>query len=233
MPIILGDSFKDEIEKTHGDRPLIWLVELEVAKPYKSGATVVPSQVVRMTSYKDVVEWPFLFGVFPTFEPYSFTISPIESNSEGDLPQIDLSIDNAARTLMRYLHEAQGCEGNYCKIWLVSESGLEIPHPDGEELLWNFNVSAASANSDVVTFRLEKANFFSRSSPQDRFVAGRCRWQFGGRECGYVINAVAAYSSCPKDLDSCINRGLDHANRGLPVLHPRRFGGFPGIPRQR
>ena len=49
----------------------------------------------------------------------------------------------------------------------------------------------------------------------------------------HIVNAVAAYTTCPKTLGACIARGQDHAARGLPVLHPARFGGFPGIPRQR
>ena len=71
------------------------------------------------------------------------------------------------------------------------------------------------------------------TGPQDRYVASRCRWEFGSGQCGYVVNAVAAYTTCPKTLSACIARGQDHAARGLPVLHPARFGGFPGIPRQR
>jgi phage-related protein len=134
---------------------------------------------------------------------------------------------------MRYMHEGEGLEGNYCKVWLVSESGLLLTHPNHEYQLWEFQVAGAYASNEAVTFRLERANFFSRTTPQDRFVAGRCRWEFGGRECGYVVNSAALYTTCPKTLAGCVARGADHANRGLPVLHPRRFGGFPGIPRQR
>jgi hypothetical protein len=74
-------------------------------------------------------------------------------------------------------------------------------------------------------------SFAPGQSPNDRDVASRCCWAFGSAECGYVINAAAAYTTCPKTLSACIARGQDHAARGLPVLHPARFGGFPGIHR--
>jgi phage-related protein len=97
---------------------------------------------------------------------------------------------------------------------------------------WLFQIAGCSATDEAVQFRLERANFFTRQAPQDRYSAPRCRWEFGGLECGYVINEVAAFVTCPKTLDACIARGQDHASRGLPVLHPGRFGGFPGIAAQ-
>lgn len=233
MPITLPASFKTEIERPHGTVPLLWFVELQVARPYQSGDTVVPAVLLRITNHHSEIAWPASSPGSETWYPYNFTFTPIEQNQEGDLPQLDLSVDNSARVLMRYLHAGHGLEGNYCRIYLVPETALGIAHPNHEYQRWDLLIAGALASDEAVTFRLERANFFSRQAPQDRYIAGRCRWEFGSPECGYIINDVAAFTSCPKTVDACVARGADHASRGLPVLHPRRFGGFPGIPRQR
>lgn len=233
MPITLPSSFLTEIEKPHGTQPLIWLVELEVARPAGSGAVSTPGLILRLCNHRTAITWPASAPSATVWSPFSFTFSPIEQNGEGDLPQVELSIDNSTKVLMRYMHAGAGLEGNYCKIYLVPAGGLGIAYPNHEYQLWEMQIATAYANDEAISFRLERANFFARQSPQDRYVAGRCRWAFGSAECGYVINAAAAYTTCPKTLTGCVARGLDHETRGLPVLHPQRFGGFPGIPRQR
>ena len=234
MPIILASEFKDAIEKPHASDALHWLVELQLAKSYLDGETVMPAVIMRICSAPSLLTWPLSYpGGAPTWDPYAFTFTPIEQSGEGDLPQIDLSVDNSTRVLMRYLHAGNGLEGNYCTVFLVPANAISVAYPSHVYQRWDLQIAGAQASSDAVAFRLERANFFSRLAPQDRYVAGRCRWPFGSAECGYVINDVAAYTTCPKTIDACIARGADHASRGLPVLHPGRFGGFPGIPKQR
>ena len=236
MPITLAQQFKDAIERPHGsasDR-LLWLIELQLKRSYKSGVTIVPSLVARVCSTEQTLVWP-TGGPTATYEwfPANFTFTPIEQDQEGTLPQMDLTVDNTSRVLMPYLHDGDGMEGNYCHVYLVPESAIEVPHPNHVFQKWELQVAGTFANEEGVTFRLERANFFTRMVPQDRFTARQCRWAFGSAECGYIINDVAAYSTCPKSLTACVARGQDHAARGLPVLHPGRFGGFPGIPTQR
>lgn len=233
MPITLPASFKSEIERPHGSNTIDWFIELQLTRPYKSGEVVVPSTIIRITSRHTETAWPAGSPSSETWHPWNFTFTPIEQNQEGDLPQLDLTVDNTTRTLMRYLHNGDGLEGNYATMFLVPANALAIAHPNHEFQRWDMQIAGAQATEDAVTFRLERANFFQRNAPQDRYIAARCRWEFGGTECGYVVNQVAAYTTCPKTIDACIARGADHASRGLPVLHPGRFGGFPGIPRQR
>lgn len=233
MPITLPASFRPEIERPHGQNPLVWFAEIEVTRPIKIGATVYPRNLFRITTHPSIVAWPVSSPTNDTWYPFNFTFTPIEQNQEGDLPQLDLSIDNTARTLMRYLHDGDGLEGNYVWLYCVPANGLGVAYPNHEYQKWELQVAGATANDEAITFRLERANFFNRMSPQDRFVSSRCRWEFGSAECGYLVNAAAAFTTCPKTVDACAARGADHYARGLPVLHPGRFGGFPGIPRQR
>lgn len=231
MPITLPAGMQLEAERPQGRGPWIWLCEIELAPATPSLAQTV----FRMTSYDQVVTWPAAFSSPPakTWHPFPFEFTEIEENQEGDLPQMDLAVDNTARTLMRYLHSGDGCVGNAVQLYLVHEDGLDIASPDEEYLTWPLRIAQVMATDTQVTFRLEDPNWFERRVPADRFIANRCRWRFGGPECGYPVNAVAAYTTCGGTLSECILRGQDEAVRRLPVLHPLRFGGFRGIRVQR
>lgn len=223
MPIILPTSLQQEIEKPHGDVPLIWLAEIELAR----GDVGVPGLLFPITSYHEAVTWPLGSPDVRTWYPFPFSFTPLEQNQEGDLPQIQLSVDNTTRVLMRYLHEGSGLEGNRVTLYLVSESGLAIAYPNHEAQKVTLRISGVTA-AEAISLRLEHPNYFARRSPQDRYIPGLCRHEYGGETCGYVLNGFATYQTCPKTADACVLRGDDHVVRGLPRLHPRRFGGFPG-----
>jgi hypothetical protein len=233
MPVTLPASILQEIERPWGTNPLIWLLELEVVRASKSGTTAIPAIKLRVCNHRQILTWPVGSPDGEQWHPFNFSHTPIAQSQDGDLPHVDLSVDNSTRTLMRYLHEGEGCEGNDAKLFLVPANGLSIAYPNHEFQLWEFQVSGCTANDEAVTFRLERANFFSRTSPQDRFVAARCRREYGSPECGAIVNEVAAFQVCAKTVDACAAIGEDHRQRGLPVLHPKRFGGFPGLPRGR
>lgn len=233
MPVTLPQSFLQEIERPWGTNPLIWLLELEVVRPSVGDSGAIPAILLRICNHHEPITWPVGSPAGEVWYPFNFSFTPIAQSQDGDLPQIDLSIDNTARTLMRYLHDGDGCEGNYARLILVPANGLSIAYPNHESQQWDLRVSGCLANDEAATFRLERANFFTRTSPQDRFVASRCRWGYGSRECGAVVNETASFQRCPKTVDACAEIGEDHRSRGLPVLHPERFGGFPGLPKQR
>lgn len=234
MPLVLPDSF-DTAEQPNSGEDYLWLVELVLRKSVRVSTN--PDQfttgvVLRVCSNYEEVTWPLSNPETKTWSPFSFGISPVESSGEGDLPQVQLQVDNTGRLLMSQLHEGNALEGNRCTLYLVPRNALSIAYPDHEYQQFDFSVVRAVADAERATFTLAKLNFFTKKAPQDRFIARRCRWQFGGEECGYVINATAAYSTCEKTVAACKLRGEDHLARGLPVLHPERFGGFPGIPKR-
>jgi len=230
MPLILPTTIKAASERPHGRTPWVWLVDLEVEKRTKT----LPAVVLRFTSAPEPVVWPPDATEGVTFYPLAFDMSEIEQTQEGDLPTLDIAIDNTARTLMRYLHGGRGFEGNRATVYLTHQDALLAPvYPNHEQIKFEFVVASAVASESTVTIRLEHPNFFQIRVPGSRFVARRCRWEFGGPECGYPVTTAAAFTTCGKTIDDCIQRGQDEAFRNLPVLHPRRFGGFPGIPAQR
>lgn len=232
MPITLPSSFDDR-ELPHGTDDYIWLVEILVKKSTRVNPTTFTNNIVlRVCSDTNVITWPIDNPTAQTWSPFNFQLSPIEATGEGDLPSVQLTVDNTGRMLMPTLHDGDAVEGNEVIIYLVPRSALLIAYPAHEYQQWKFTIASIAANSQQVSFNLERANFFAKMCPQDRFVARRCRWRFGSTQCGYVINASAAYTTCEKTVTDCILRGEDHLARGLPVIHPGRFGGFPGIPKR-
>lgn len=232
MPVNLPLLMQQAGEVPQQAQPWIWLCELEVVRR----SATLPAVLLRMTSSDQVVEWPPAATAPPrlSWYPMAFGHSEIDSSQQGDLPSVDLTIDNTARTLMRYLHSGDGFEGNRATLFLVHGSSITSPaYPAHQYQRWDFVIAAASATDAAVVLRLEQPNLFEDRLPADRFVAQRCRWRFGGPECGYPITPAAAFTTCDKSLLACIARGADEADRRLPVLHPRRYGGFPGIPVQR
>lgn len=229
MAIILPASFQSEIERPQQSNPMLWLLELTV----DPGDVGLPPVILRICDGQEQLQWPLNDPDTTTWYPFPFSFSPIEQTQEGDLVSVDLTVDNSARTLARWLHAAGGLEGNRANLYLVPSNSLAIEHPDHEFQLFELEVAAASMTDEAVTFRLSMPNFFQLSSPTERYIPSRCRWQFGSQQCGYVINGFAAFTSCPKLFVPCVERGEDLKARGLPPVLPGNFGGHPGITRQR
>lgn len=166
--------------------------------------------------------------------PFPFSFSPIEQTQEGDLPQLSIAVDNSGRFLMRYLHESDGLEGNRVDLFLVPSDSLALVFPNHQYQQWRLQVAEVNANDEAINLRLERPNFLQRNSPQDRYVPNRCRWPYGSTFCGYVLNGLAAFPTCPKTISACIERGEDMIARGFgPNVLPANYGGHPGVSVQR
>tara|TARA_R110002073_G_scaffold326370_1_gene506164 strand:+ start:17389 stop:18081 length:693 start_codon:yes stop_codon:yes gene_type:complete len=229
MSYDLPNSFKDIIERPQSADPLLWLLDLEI----DPGSDTVPPVIIRVCDGSERLTWPVDDPQERVWDPFPFTFSPVTQTQEGDLTEIDLSVDNTARLLMRWLHAGDGLEGNRATLFLVPKNGLDIPHPNHEFRSIEVEVSGVAANDEAVTFRLAKPNWFSISSPTDRYVPKRCRHEYGSDSCGYVLNEFAAHPRCGKLQADCIERGLDLRARGLPEVLPANYGGHPGVSRRR
>lgn len=231
MPLNLPTTLQTAAERAHGlGKPWVWLWDIELHRRTKT----VPPLVFRMTSHYADVSWPPTSpggDTGDTFYPFAFGHSEIEQNNDGDLPSIELTVDNTARTLMRYLHAVEGFEGNRATLWLTHADALTT-YP-AQEIRFDFRIAAAIASNETVSLRCETTNWNDKRIPTARYIQSNCRWKFGGVECAYPITPTAAHTDCAKTLAACVERGEDEAARGLPIIHPARFGGFPGIATQR
>ncbi|MBL8752275.1 MAG: hypothetical protein JNK15_03155 [Planctomycetes bacterium] len=225
MAKTLPPTFLSEIERPQGVNEPLWLVEMELDQ----GDVGRPPVLLRVCDGVQEITWPVGAPTTTTWTPFAFEFSPIEQTKEGDLSTVELTVDNSARTLMRFLHDAHGLEGNRATLYLVYRHGLVIAYPNHEFEKFDMEVLAVGASDEAVTFRLGLPNWFEVMSPVDRYVPKRCRHDFGSGDCGYVVNAFGAFSRCPKTIEACNARALDMAARGLPSVLPGNFGGHPGI----
>ena len=216
----LPPGLLEQVNDPEPAHPFLWCWQIDLATVGDKIYTA------RLVNHDQVVQLaPGL-----EFDPFPIAHSQIEQNSDGDLPEIGLTIDNRTRFLSRFLHQAEGFVDNEVVVYLLSAANPS----EAEALSFRWRVVGAELNADAISLRLEAGtNFFDRLLPQGRFSAYRCPFLFGGPECGYPINQAAAYTDCGKSLEDCILRGEDEALRRIPVLHPQRFGGFRGIPASR
>lgn len=224
MAKTLPTGWQQQIQKIHQSAPWVWAWNFQLQK----------NAVVNTRAYLVAYHSPMtLFGL--TFYPYPMKMSAITESGEGDLPQMQVQLSNTTRSLAHYFEtvpEDEGIVGSIARAWLVNVSD------ETRVSTFEFEVAGATLTDEAITLRMEMPNFFKRRVPQDRFNQQRCRHRFGTgtaerpSPCQYIVNASSGFTDCGKTFDECVARGDDEASRGLTRLHPMRFGGFLGIPRQ-
>lgn len=217
MTVPLPTEFHDEIRKAQQTSPFVWLWQLT------ADVTVSAETTFYLCNQDAVLSWG---GI--DWRPYPFSMGEIALEGDGSMPTMTLTLDNSMRTLSRYLEVGQGFINSTAKVYLVNKRLLTAAAGTFWTMSWT--VAGAVLAENQVSFQLELFNWNRIDLPADRFSPTQCRWEFGGRECGYVINGAAAYTACDLTVANCVARGLDMKARGLPQLQPRRFGGFVGIP---
>ncbi|RTL25800.1 MAG: hypothetical protein EKK55_08725 [Rhodocyclaceae bacterium] len=224
----LPTNQKAEAERPHGTKPWVWFWEIELVR--FDGTN--PPQVARVTNWHEQVEWPA--GSGKIWYPFPIAQTQILQSTDGSLPGLDVTVSNVTRWGMPFLLSTRGLSGNRATCFLINSKAIGDAAQNSEFIQFDLQVAECSASSEAVTLRMTLPNFLELRTPSQRFVSATCRYhEFGSAQCGYIVNAIAAYHDCPRTYAACIARGLDEAVRNLPVLHPLRFGGFLGIPVER
>lgn len=204
------------------EAPWVWLYELQTTED--------PPRRYRLTNNTQAVDFgENAAGDALRYYPAPIVHSEVEEQTDGSLPTITITVGNAGALTGSVLDASLGFVGQPVRIQLVSSLDLANPVPairqEGE-------VVSATVKSDAISFEVSAFNLYQLQFPPFVYSRRRCRWVFGSGECGYDLDASgAAFTTCGKTLENCKERGADELARGLPQLHPARFGGFPGIPR--
>lgn len=210
------------------DSAWVWLFEFEIPTS--------PATRLRLAANPD----PIQFGVDATGAPLTYSPFPIKvgtmrETSEGDIPSIDITIGNPERILSAYIEQYDGMIGQPVKVILVNVADLGNPRSRLED---RGEIQICTVGGDSVKVRVSTYSLYTRKCPPYRYVARGCRHQYGDANCGYQIPAVpggtvgTGFATCGKTLEACEERGADELARGVTVLHPKRYGGWRGIPRQ-
>lgn len=214
MTITLPIGYAAEKNKLTQTDPWIWLIELWASNTITIG----------ITPYLQNVTWPASGGnVY-----YAYPVLPPawQASSEGELPSAKMTIPNPDGQLTPLL-DAYGGLRDKRVVSRLAHSTL-LAATSLPTVIWD--IEKVTARREAVDFHLGPRHVHSHEIPRHLWSRTLCRWKFGGRECGYnTARPGARFSSCPKTMQACIERGDDEVAGGLERLHPRRIGIFPAI----
>ena len=205
--------------------PFIWLYDITVPTD--------PPTRYRLTNYDRNVEYGAQQDGTPNiYQPFPIVQSPVTTTAEGDLPQIQLQVSNEGLTMRGLMEDYDGFIGAQIVIRLVHI--LELGNLTAA-LRFDGQILSAKATYDRVSFNVSALSLTQAVVPGQRYIRGHCRFRYGDTRCGYDLNnstLATAHPTCSKTLAACEERGEAEVAAGLLQLHPGRFGGWPGIPRQ-
>lgn len=224
----LGAIQQEQQTTLRADHPWVWLYEVEVPTD--------PPTRFRITNYTEDIEFGFDGAGDPlTYSRFPVSAGDIVQSKDGDLPRIRVSVANATREVGAVVEQYGGLVGQPAVIRVVNIEALDVP---GADIRFDAQIVRTTANAEAITFELSPANLHDAEFPRWRYMSQHCNFPFGGVLCGYVIPASpgdtvgTGFSTCPKHLAGCTERGEDEDARSVTVKHPQRFGGFRGMVNQ-
>lgn len=222
--------------------PWIWLIAVQVDA----------SNAFRLALYtSDVVIYENTTGSSPytavTYEAFPIAQTTLEKSQRGDLGDVTLTVSNISQEVAAYVNAAN-LSGNDVRLMMVNSSSLGSTFVATSFAIdERFQIESISSNDEVVEFHLGHFNLFRKGVPSRSFQRGKCPFIFRGLECGYTVPTgtanpgtisngfnLASVSQTTCDLtlngaNGCRAHGEMEKAVGVPKIHPRLFGGFPGI----
>lgn len=213
MTRTIGSGQVQESQLPHNDKAWIWLFEVEVGT----------SEAAYITPYDAAVTFDG-----NTYQPYPMTVPTVPEAGTTNAVTATLTLFNLDDMITNRLRDNE-LLGNKLYIRLVHEDHLSETDVIAHEavILGAEVVREKQAVKVTIGIRNWLALIFGR-----RFLRLRCHHVYGSDICGYDKDRTGALATCERTFSDCEAHGTDEANAGLFVLHPKRFGGFKGIPSQ-
>ena len=200
---------------------LVWLYEIEVPTD--------PASRIRLAGrHPETVSFRG-----NDYFPFPVTHATETQNTEGDLNSTALSISNVSREIMTILNEHEGLIDQPVRVLLVNKGDLS----GGQAIVQqDYTIRQVSATAETITAQLTVFNPYKANFPATRLTRGHCRFGYRSKGCAYAVPVSdGGLDSCDKTYDGangCEAHGENELANGYPQIHPRRFGGFLGIPRR-
>lgn len=221
MPRKLSTAVFEAIQKLDNVDAFIWLYEVEVP-------TSPPTRLRFAGRHPEAITFRGNL-----YYPFPITHSPVAENTEGDLSTTSLTVSNISREIATILEAHDGLAGQAVRTMLVSAFDLASGNPMIEQ---DYTIRELSMNGMSITAQLAVYNVYRSRFPALRLMRGHCRFGYRSPGCGYAVPVSSGgLSLCDKTYDGlngCIAHGANEVTNGYDELHPARFGGFRGIPRQ-
>jgi len=216
MAISLPPALVLEKNKLHWSDPLLDLVYIDVSDAVKLRYAINPE--------------PINFDG-DTYIPKNITVGTRTEQSSGGFGKFSIQVENVDRFVQALL-EINDIRGRECRILQVHGALLGDPTAKIEE---SFEILSAQSTTEYIEFDLGKGSLkaarFGRRAQRDQ-----CTFIFAGAECAYAESGPMSgwvLPDCSKHMEGnngCRKHGDQEVIDLKPREHPKRFGGFPGIP---
>jgi len=183
---------------------------------------------VRLTAHSA----PFRWGTTTSGAPKEWWsigmgIQPIRQSGDASLHTIAVTLSNAFGLSQLWLAQNDNFIDHRASLYILNLSTLNDPEAFFE---YPGRITGASASLAQVSLSVT-AGGFGFAIPKN-LVTTNCRFVYRGDQCGFALDPDGRLlGPCNKTLPACEVRGDLEEAEGATVNHPRRFGGFPGIPR--
>lgn len=221
----LSDALRAQLGQRSVEDAWAWLLEIRVPTS--------PATRYRLCDQKSTIQFgEDSNGDALTYYPAGFEVRDLEERADGSLPEIQVTVGNASLELRQNLEDYLGLVDQPAVLRLVN---LALLGSTGNQVRWDGVVGEPEITTEGIVFALSSVNLSERTFPARRHVSRICKHpKFGAGACPYPVDdAGAAYTSCPRSLEACEDRGADMVSMGYEDLLPLRFGGELGIGRRR
>jgi len=207
-----------------------WIWLLEITSP-TGGALLDPadgSEVVPRITPHTV---PLAYGSLTTGEPKTWSpwpcrIGELAQDSKGNINGLQISIGNALASVSRLLKANDWLRNHRVRVLLTHVSLLDQAEAHTE---WRATVVETTHSWGTTTLTLAAFAFMDFTVPQ-QLVTPLCPFKYRGKGCAFAGDpGDVDLGACVKHLEACEARGQWEQDHALPKMHPRNFGGFPGI----
>ena len=159
-----------------------------------------------------------------------FKIGASTEENTGTPASRTITITNVNRVLGAMVRQARGLVGRPVALREVCPS--HIDNPDAMSFEGFYTIKQAEGDRQEITLTLSLEDLANQLFPQGRMYR-TCEHVFGGPKCGkqVALGSIKTCSNTFQGANGCEAHGEDERLNGLEVIHPRRFGGFLGLPR--
>ena len=166
------------------------------------------------------------------YSPFPIVHSVMRETDTGDLPSITMTVSNVSREIISTLESYNGLIDQPVRIILTNMGALITGNAIIEH---DFKILSTTVTEEGAAAQLGDISLYETFFPGQRMMRHSCRHQYRSSACGYSVDLSDAnyLSGCDKTLDGangCAVHGASETAAGVTVIHPDRFGGFPGIP---
>ena len=200
--------------------PFLWLIFCRVPTD--------PPTAIRITPNPEPVTFGTdSFGNPTVWSPFPCGLSVIEEDTEGNLPELTLTVSNATREIMALLIAHDYLLDQRVELYLVHKNHLANPAAASRFV---FTITEVTADTEAVTFALSTQDLYRYEIPGNRILKDWCGETYKGSRCGFTGDPSETLGPCLKTLAECRRRDAWQVANGEEGRQSKRYGAWPSLP---